>query len=122
MPLMKFHIASTLSRYLQRWANFYNAKLLDGIKDAELCPYVEVVPGFNKGPDGLASHITKYGGVVFASEVRKKFFWHPDEKFIPITATAVLQTGGWKPASPAGKLCRLCNRCAAARPQYPETA
>jgi hypothetical protein len=121
MPLMKFHLATTLTRWLRRWTNFYNAKLLQEIKDAELCPYVEVVPGFDKSTGKLSNFISEYGGVVFASEVRRKFFWHPDEKFIPITATALLQTSeGWKPPPATGSLCQLCKRCEFARPKYPD--
>jgi hypothetical protein len=118
---MKFHLATTISRWLSRWANFYNARILREIKDAELCPYVEVVPGFGKNSRSLVTHVQSYGGIVFANGSKRKFFWHPNDRFIPITATAIFRADeGWKSPPPTGKLCGLCHLCSAARPQFPD--
>ena len=126
MPLMKFHLATAISKMLRRFANAYNAKLLKEIKDAEVCPHVEVIPGSGKRTTRLAAHIERHGGVIFSARIKtglkRKYFWHPHERFIPITATAVFQTGqGWKPAPPTGDLCRLCKLCESARPRYLNT-
>jgi hypothetical protein len=119
MPLMKFHLASAVSFWLRRLTNVSNAGLLRQIKDAEVCPYVEVIPIFSQRVARLAAHIAKNGGVAFTDGNHQKYFWHPNERFVPITATAIFQKdAGWKPSPPTGELCRLCRRCEKARPKY----
>jgi hypothetical protein len=121
MPLMKFHLASAVSYWLRCLTNVFNAGLLRQIKEAEVCPYVEVIPVFGKRVSRLTAHIARNGGVAFTNRNRQQYFWHPNECFVPITATAVFQKdAGWKPPPPTGELCRLCGLCEKARPKYPD--
>lgn len=119
MPLMKFHFASAVSLWLRRLTNAYNAQLLRRIKDAEVCPYVEVIPASAKRTSRLPVYIARNGGVAFMTGMHRQYFWHPNERFLPITATAVFHTdSGWQPPTPTGELCRLCRLCENARPRY----
>ena len=121
MPLMKFHMATAVSCWFRRLTNAYNTRLLRQIKEAEVCPHVEVIPASSERVSRLTAHVARHGGIAFATESQQRYFWHPNSQFIPITATAVFDAdAGWKPPLPTGELCRLCGLCEKARPKYPD--